>query len=135
MGGLAWCLQLTTASSWSIEAANGGTLFLDEIGDVPLPLQVKLLRLIETGTYRQVGSTEVRHSDFRLVCATHKDPSPLASHSKAASSSPDAHARKVPLVPSALPGARVARDGQAAAVCSIGLAPIRWIVPKAPRVG
>ena len=56
-----------------VEAANGGTLFLDEIGDVPLPLQVKLLRLIETGTYRQVGSTEVRHSDFRLVCATHKD--------------------------------------------------------------
>ncbi len=56
-----------------VEAANGGTLFLDEIGDVPLPLQVKLLRLIETGTYRQVGSTEVRHADFRLVCATHKD--------------------------------------------------------------
>ncbi len=56
-----------------VEAANGGTLFLDEIGDVPRPLQVKLLRLIETGTYRQVGSTEVRHSDFRLVCATHKD--------------------------------------------------------------
>lgn len=56
-----------------VEAANGGTLFLDEIGDVPLPLQVKLLRLIETGTYRQVGSTDVRHADFRLVCATHKD--------------------------------------------------------------
>ena len=55
-----------------VEAANGGTLFLDEIADVPLALQVKLLRLIETGTYRQVGSTEVRHSDFRLVCATHK---------------------------------------------------------------
>lgn len=56
-----------------VESANGGTLFLDEIGDVPLPLQVKLLRLIETGTYRQVGSTEMRHADFRLVCATHKD--------------------------------------------------------------
>ena len=56
-----------------VEAANGGTLFLDEIGDVPLPLQVKLLRLIETGTYRQVGSTDVRHADFRLVCASHKD--------------------------------------------------------------
>jgi DNA-binding NtrC family response regulator len=56
-----------------VEAANRGTLFLDEIGDVPLPLQVKLLRLIETGTYRRVGSTEVRHSDFRLVCATHKN--------------------------------------------------------------
>jgi DNA-binding NtrC family response regulator len=56
-----------------VEAASGGTLFLDEIGDVPLPLQVKLLRLIETGTYRRVGSTETRHADFRLVCATHKN--------------------------------------------------------------
>lgn len=55
------------------EAADGGTLFLDEIGDVPLPLQVKLLRLIETGTYRPVGSTQVKKSDFRLVCATHRN--------------------------------------------------------------
>lgn len=55
------------------EAANGGTLFLDEVADIPLPLQVKLLRLIETGTYRPVGSVEVKHSDFRLVCATHRN--------------------------------------------------------------
>jgi DNA-binding NtrC family response regulator len=55
------------------EAAHGGTLFLDEIGDVPLSLQVKLLRLIETGTYRPVGSTQVKQADFRLVCATHKN--------------------------------------------------------------
>jgi transcriptional regulator with PAS, ATPase and Fis domain len=55
------------------EAAHGGTLFLDEVGDIPLPLQVKLLRLIETGTYRPVGSTEVKQADFRLVCATHKN--------------------------------------------------------------
>ena len=41
-----------------IEQAAGGTLFLDEIGDIPYPLQVKLLRLIETGTYRPVGSTQ-----------------------------------------------------------------------------
>ena len=56
-----------------VEEADGGTLFLDEIGDVPLPTQVKLLRLIETKTYRRVGDTQVRISDFRLVCATHKN--------------------------------------------------------------
>lgn len=56
-----------------VEAADGGTLFLDEIGDVSLPTQVKLLRLIETKTFRRVGETGVRTSDFRLICATHKD--------------------------------------------------------------
>ena len=56
-----------------VEAASGGTLFLDEIGDVPLGLQVKLLRLLETGTYRRVGSVESRQADFRLVSATHRD--------------------------------------------------------------
>ncbi len=56
-----------------VEAAHGGTLFLDEVGDIPLAQQVKLLRLIETGTFRPVGETEVRHADFRLVCATHKN--------------------------------------------------------------
>jgi len=55
-----------------VEAASGGTLFLDEIGDVPLALQVKLLRLLETGTYRRVGGIETLRSDFRLVCATHR---------------------------------------------------------------
>lgn len=56
-----------------VEAADGGTLFLDEIGDIPYSLQVKLLRLIETGTYRPVGSTQTKRADFRLICATHKD--------------------------------------------------------------
>ncbi|MCI5108142.1 MAG: sigma-54 dependent transcriptional regulator, partial [Pseudomonadales bacterium] len=55
-----------------VEHADGGTLFLDEVGDIPLPMQVKLLRLLETGTYRPVGSAEVKRSDFRLICATHK---------------------------------------------------------------
>jgi transcriptional regulator with PAS, ATPase and Fis domain len=56
-----------------LEAADGGTLFLDEIGDVPLGIQVKLLRLLETGSYRAVGSTDLRRADFRLICATHKN--------------------------------------------------------------
>lgn len=55
-----------------VETAAGGTLFLDEIGDVPLGLQVKLLRLIESGTFRRVGATETLQADFRLVAATHK---------------------------------------------------------------
>ncbi len=55
-----------------VETAEGGTLFLDEMGDVPLPMQVKLLRLIETGTFRRVGSVETQQADFRLVAATHK---------------------------------------------------------------
>jgi len=56
-----------------VESASGGTLFLDEVGDIPLSMQVKLLRLLETGTYRLVGSTEPRRADIRLVSATHRD--------------------------------------------------------------
>jgi len=55
-----------------VETADGGTLFLDEMGDVPLSMQVKLLRLIESGTFRRVGSVETQQADFRLVAATHK---------------------------------------------------------------
>nr|WP_175103349.1 sigma 54-interacting transcriptional regulator [Pararobbsia alpina] len=55
-----------------VETAQGGTLFLDEIGDVPLSMQVKLLRLIESSTFRRVGGIETLRADFRLVAATHK---------------------------------------------------------------
>ncbi len=58
-----------------VEAAAGGTLFIDEVGDIPLSIQVKLLRLLETGTFRRVGSTELLRADIRVVSATHR---PLA---------------------------------------------------------
>src|SRR5450830_1733055 len=55
------------------QAANGGTLFLDEIGDMPLPLQVKLLRVLQERTVRQVGANDVVAVDVRILSATHCD--------------------------------------------------------------
>ncbi len=65
-----------------VEAASGGTLFLDEVGDIPLSMQVKLLRLLESGTYRRVGSTDLRHADIRVVAATHRDLDQMVSEGR-----------------------------------------------------
>lgn len=56
-----------------VEIAQGGTLFLDEIGDMPLPLQTKLLRVLENRTIQRVGGNDEIEVDFRLVCATHQN--------------------------------------------------------------
>ena len=56
-----------------LEMANGGTLLLDEIGDMPLPLQAKLLRVVETKCFRRLGSTTEQAVDVRFVAATHRD--------------------------------------------------------------
>ena len=56
------------------ERAHGGTLFLDEITEMPLGLQVKLLRVLETGTFMRVGSTIAQETDVRVVAATNRDP-------------------------------------------------------------
>ena len=55
------------------EQSSGGSLFLDEIGDMPLPLQAKLLRAIESKTIQRVGGAEDIKIDLRLICATHRD--------------------------------------------------------------
>ncbi|HOV85077.1 MAG TPA: sigma-54 dependent transcriptional regulator [Syntrophobacteraceae bacterium] len=56
-----------------VEEANGGTLFLDEIGDLSPPMQVKLLRLLQEGEYKVVGSTSIRKVDIRFIAATNRN--------------------------------------------------------------
>ncbi len=56
-----------------LESAKGGYLFLDEVGEIPLNMQVKLLRVIEGGGYTPIGSTRIKNSDARIIAATNRD--------------------------------------------------------------
>ncbi|GAA4438488.1 sigma-54 dependent transcriptional regulator [Bremerella cremea] len=70
----------TSAKPGLFEVADGGTLFVDEIGELALPLQAKLLRVLEDGSFRRVGSIQERRANVRLIAATNRD---LAAASKA----------------------------------------------------
>lgn len=62
-----------SARKGRFELATGGTIFLDEIGDMPMPMQVKLLRVLQERTYERVGGTKVLQADVRVVAATHRN--------------------------------------------------------------
>jgi len=62
-----------SARSGLFEVASGGTLFLDEIGELPLAVQAKLLRVLETGEIRRLGDNQTLSVDVRIVCATHRN--------------------------------------------------------------
>ena len=64
------------------EYANEGTIFLDEIGDLDITTQANLLRVLESGEYCKVGSPEIRKTDVRVLCATHKDLAQLVAKGK-----------------------------------------------------
>jgi len=64
----------TADRAGAAERADGGSLFLDELGEMPIELQPKLLRFLQTGEYMRVGDSKVRHADIRFIAATNRDP-------------------------------------------------------------
>jgi DNA-binding NtrC family response regulator len=64
------------------ELADGGTLFLDEVGDIPLPMQIKLLRVLQERRFERIGGTETLESNFRLIAATNQSLEKLVSQNK-----------------------------------------------------
>jgi two-component system, NtrC family, response regulator AtoC len=88
------------------EEANGGTLFLDEIGELPLNLQVKLLRVLQEETIRRLGDTKDVKTDARIVAATHRD---LAADVKAGRFREDLFYR-INVLPIAIPPLRARRE-------------------------
>lgn len=62
-----------TTTMGLVRSADGGTFFLDEIGELPTPVQVKLLRLLQDGSYRPVGETRTDQADLRVIAATNRD--------------------------------------------------------------
>ncbi len=63
----------SSARQGLVESADGGTLFLDEIGELPLAAQARLLRVLQEGEFRRVGTSHPRRADIRLIAATHRD--------------------------------------------------------------
>jgi two-component system response regulator GlrR len=96
----------TTARVGALEAADGGTVFLDEIGELPLVMQPKLLRVLESRTVRPLGESAHRKVDTRFVCATHRD---LPSMVNAGAFREDLYFR-LAVVPIAVPPLRQRRD-------------------------
>ena len=72
----------TSAKPGRVELAEGGTLFIDEIGDVPLALQVRLLRLLQEREYERLGGTQTSRADVRFMAATHRDLATLVAEGR-----------------------------------------------------